>query len=120
MAKLSYPPKPWKDGQKAYLVSDLLFIYSTSLKKWVPITPSFNDSNQLEQAFGVRTAEEVDKLFTTVDQLKFDMVEFGRIWKTETRPDPALVYDNDVWIDPATGLLVYWKGSASTWIQLSQ
>ena len=120
MAKLVYPKKPWVDGQKANLMTGMQFVYSASLKKWVPITPGFEDSTQLQQAFGVKTVEEVEQIFTDVETLKEEMLEFGRIWKTEQRPDPSLVYDNDVWIDPVSGVLVYWKSSANTWIQLRQ
>lgn len=118
MAGLQYPKKPWSDGQKAYLIPGVQFVYSLSMKKWVPVTPGFSSETQIEEAFGVKTAEEVDKLFVDVETLKEEMIEFGRIWKTPTTPDINLVNTNDVWIDPVTGVMVYWNGDQKTWIQI--
>lgn len=118
MAKLSYPKKPWTDGQKATLMPGLQFIYSLSLKKWVPITPGSTDEEQIQAAFGVRTAEEVEQLFINVEQLQHDMFDFGRIWKTQDRPPNDRVYANDVWIDPETGKLLYYTTS-DTWVEIT-
>ena len=118
MAKLTYPKKPWTDGQKAYLMTGLQFIYSLSLRKWVPITPGSTDEEQIQAAFGVRTAEEVDQLFINVDQLKSDVIEFGRIWKTQQQPPASDVHTNDVWIDPQTGRLLYYT-TGDTWVEIT-
>ena len=117
MAKLVYPKKPWVDGQKANLLTGMQFIYSASMKKWVPITPGFEDRNQIEEAFGVRTVEEVERIFTDVDTLKEDMLEFGRIWNTPEKPNLDLVHNNDIWIDPNDTKLYFWNGDIGAWVQ---
>lgn len=117
MAKIKYPPKPWTDGQKAELQPGIRFLYSLSLRKWVPITPGTVKEEQLDQAFGVKTVAEVEELFKDVTQLKDDVLQFGRIWITPERPDDNEVNDNDVWIDPGFSVMFYWDKYNVTWIQ---
>ena len=117
MANLVYPKKPWVDGQKANLMTGMQFVYSASMKKWVPITPGFESDAQLQEAFGVKTIEEVEQIFTDVETLKEDMLEFGRIWNTPERPDESLVNNNDIWIDPNDTKLYFWNGNIGAWIQ---
>lgn len=119
MRKLNYPPKPWKDGQIAKLQAGVSFAYSFSLKKWIPITPGFENTQQIESGFGVKTAEEVEKIFEEVDTLKAEIIEFGRIWKTEKRPPDDQANLNDVWIDPETGKLLYYT-DGEVWIQIQK
>ena len=132
MPKLNYPSKPWSDGQLAYLMTGLQFAYSASLKKWVPITPGTSTENQIEAAFGVRTAAEVEVLFTDVDTIKTDLNTIkadnaalgvdlsarGKIWKTEQRPSTTEVNNNDVWIDQVSAKLFFYNQSEDVWIQL--
>ena len=118
MAKLTYPSKPWKDGQKAYLMPGLQFVYSLSLRKWVPITPGTSTEDQIQEAFGVRTAEEVDKLFLDVTELQNQLTSRGKVWRTSTRPSITEVSNNDVWIDQDTAKLFFYNASAEAWIQL--
>lgn len=119
MAKLTYPKKPWTDGQRAMLIPGLQFIYSLSLKKWVPVTPGASTENQIEEAFGVKTAEEVERIFIDVEQIKNDVIEYGRIWKTEVRPAASLVANNDVWIDQITAKMFFWNETFQTWIEIN-
>ena len=116
--KLNYPPRPWRDGQIARLQAGIDFAYSFSMKKWVPITPGFESTQQIQSAFGVKTATEVEQIFFDVNKLKEEIIEFGRIWKTQTRPPDTEVHTNDVWIDPQSGKLLYYT-SSDTWVEIT-
>lgn len=119
MAVLSYPKKPWSDGQQAFLMPGMKFAYSASMKKWVPMTPGYTNAEQLESAFGVKTVEEVIQLFADVDFLKKEMNEYGRIWRTTDRPSADKLDNNDVWIDINNGKISYWNARFQTWIQIN-
>lgn len=118
--KIKYPPKPWTDGQKAELQPGLRFVYSGSLRKWVPITPDTFKEEEISKAFGVTTVAEVEDIFKDVTTLKEEMLEFGRIWTTDVRPNLSEVHDNDIWIDPIYSRMFWWDGTNGTWIQITQ
>lgn len=120
MAKLNYPSKPWSEGQRAELMPGMQFIFSSSLRKWVPVSPGTSSRDQLLDAFGVRTAEEVDKLFDDVGDLQSRLENGGKLWKTDERPSVEEVKNNDVWIDQETAKLFFYNESADSWIQLTQ
>ena len=120
MTKLNYPSKPWSDGQRAELLPGMQFVFSSSLRKWVPITPGTSTREQLLDAFGVRTAEEVNKLFDDVGNLQSQLEGRGKVWKTANRPSVAEVKNNDVWIDQETAKLFFYNELADSWIQLTQ
>ena len=50
-----YPAKPWSDGQRANLMtsSTVEFMYSQSLKKWIPISPGFESKTELQQLLNI-------------------------------------------------------------------
>jgi len=125
MANLNYPDKPWSDGQRAELLPGMQFIFSSSLRKWVPISPGTSSRDQLLDAFGVRTAEEVNKLFddvgeiqSQVESVQTQLTSRGKVWKTANRPTTKEVKNNDVWIDQETAKLFFYNESADSWIQL--
>lgn len=119
MKKITYPSKPWRDGQRAQLIPGLDFIYSSSIKNWVPVTPGFESETQLEQAFGVKTVEEINVKFvqieTTFTKIDSDIALSGRIWKTTTRPTNPNA--NDVWFDATSGKTFSYDKTNDTWIQ---
>ena len=123
---LNYPPKPWKNGQRASLLPGMEFMYSLSSKKWVPITPGYENEEQLQESFSVSTIVELANVFkeetaktqavvTRVDRLDSDIVLSGRIWKTDTKP--VSPNKNDVWMDPNSGVTFTYNASADAWIQ---
>ena len=118
MKNIKYPSKPWKDGQRAELISGLEFIYSSSLKNWVPVTPGYENKTQLTQAFGVETIEELNVKLVSIDtklvSVDSDIRRSGRIWKTTNTPENPSI--NDVWID-VTGNSYYYDVNGDTWIQ---
>ena len=67
--KITYPPKPWSEGQRAFLMEGLEFMYSASLKKWVPITPGYATTEQLSAAFEVETIEQLNTKFAAIEAL---------------------------------------------------
>lgn len=124
MSSLVYPKKPWKNNQVAFLLPNMEFVYSSSLRKWVPRSPGTVSAPQIETAFGgksiqeiVQTVEQVDTITEEVDTVKQQVVEFGRIWKSEDAPQYAA--PNDLWVEPSTGKLYYWVGDQETWMQIN-
>ena len=121
MAKLNYPPKPWSDGQLASLVGGIDFRYSQSLRKWVPITPGAVNTAQLEVAFEVRTVQELvtkfDEVTIVQDKLDSEIVQSGRIWKTENRPTAP--NKNDIWYDENEGKTYSYIGATDTWVEIN-
>ena len=120
--KLNYPSKPWKDGQKAMLMNDIEFMYSQSLRKWVPITPGTVDNSQIEEAFGVSSINELLAKFTALDvrvnNIDSDLKYNGRIWKTSAAPLEG-VYDNDVWIDTDLNKMYSWNAEGEIWVEIN-
>jgi hypothetical protein len=118
MQKIKYPAKPWRNGQRAELINGMEFIYSSSVKNWVPVTPGFENKTQLSEVFGVETIQELNEKFVQVDtkfvKIDSDIKQSGRIWKTENTP--ANPNANDVWIDIA-GSSYYYDANGDTWIQ---
>ena len=121
MAALKYPPKPWHDGQKHSLINGIDFMYSQSLRKWIPVTPSYVSSSQLDEAFGVSTIQElVQKFEKTEDkfrQVDSDIALGGRIWKTLNRPDNPR--SNDIWIEQETGKTFSYVYQSDTWVEIN-
>ena len=117
-----YPPKPWSDGQRANLMtsSSVEFMYSQSLKKWIPITPGFESKTELQEAYGVSTIEELNTKFFEIDQGQLqqdsDIVRVGRIWKNINKPERPKT--NDIWIDPNTNRCFNYVAATDTWIEL--
>ena len=123
---LNYPPKPWTNGQKASLMPGMEFMYSSSTRKWVPITPNFENEDQLQESFGVRTIVELAELFkegtakintfeSKLVELKDDIVLSGRIWKSSQAPTNPNA--NDVWFEIGSGKNYYYDEINKTWIQ---
>jgi len=122
MRNLNYPAKPWKDGQRANLISDIEFMYSQSLKKWVPITPGTIDNSQITEAFGVNSINELlakfNQLEKNVINLDSDLKYNGRIWKSTDAPLKG-VYDNDVWIDTDLNKMYSWNAEGEIWVEIN-
>lgn len=74
---LKYPQKPWKEGQQAELLKGMWFVYSSSMKKWIPVTPGYESQQQLETAFGVSTVVELNTKLADID-------EQNRVLETKT------------------------------------
>ena len=121
MAKLNYPPKPWSEGQRASLLDGMDFMYSQSLKKWVPITPGAVSSAQLEVAFEVRTVQELvtkfDEVTEVQEKLDSEIAQSGRIWKTENRPTTP--NKNDIWYDEIEGKTYSYIAATDTWVEIN-
>lgn len=119
MKNIKYPSKPWADGQRAELISGMDFVYSSSIKNWVPVTPGFEDKQQLTDVFGVSTVQELNTKFETIDEtitkIDSDIVLSGRIWKTVNRPSKP--NSNDVWFDATTGKTLSYDKTNDTWIE---
>lgn len=123
---LKYPAQPWKNGQKAELMQGMYFMYSSAIRKWVPISPGFENEQQLVQSFGVSTVQELNAKFeevntvttiltTRTEQLDSDIQLSGRIWKTISRPTAP--NNNDVWMEQATGKLFSYDATHDTWVE---
>lgn len=119
MKNIKYPSKPWHDGQRATLIPGLEFMYSSSIKNWVPVTQGFTSETQIEQAFGVKTVEEINTKFqeveTVVTKLDSDIKLSGRIWKTTTKPNNP--NSNDIWLDATSGKTFSYDIINDTWIE---
>jgi len=134
MKNIKYPAKPWTDGQKAELMSGLSFMYSSSLRKWVPISPGAVQTTQIQEAFGVSTVDDLLAKYNTheikineldsdnkvnkvrLDNADSDIERTGRIWKTLNRPTKP--GKNDIWIDETIGKAYSYDYDIDTWIQL--
>ena len=140
MNKINYPPKPWNNGQRAMLQPGMEFMYSSSTKRWVPITPGYENEEQLQTSFNVSTVVELAEVFknqtskvagyvTTINSFDgrmqsveqtaaqlYEAVELsGRIWKTEEVPiNPG---PNDLWHDGTTGKTFSYYAESDTWVQ---
>ena len=119
MAKqLRYPAKPWVDGQIASLMPGIEFAYSLSLRKWVPVSPGFAKSEQIQDAFGVSTITEVKQLFEQkTQQLDSDIDRAGRIWKQTVRP--AQPKQHDMWFEENTGNFYSYDSKQDTWVEIN-
>jgi hypothetical protein len=116
--RLQYPPKPWDDGQIASLIPGIEFIYSLSLKKWVPLSPGYNSGSQLNDAFGVSTITEVKQLFETkTQQLDSEIEQAGRIWKQFDRP--VRPKRHDMWYEENTGNFYSYNDIEDTWVEIN-
>ena len=119
--KMQYPPKPWLDGQRASLMPGIDFIYSQATKKWVPVTPGYVSSSQLQESFGVSSIQELVVKFENTEKritnLDSDIQLAGRIWKTTNRPDNPK--HNDIWIEQTSGKTLSYVRSTDTWIELN-
>ena len=122
MAKLNYPTKPWTDGQIASLVEGMEFMFSGTLRKWIPITPGSSNSSQLESAFRVSTLKELIDKYTIIEKdvsnLDSDIKNKGRIWKTQIAPTTN-VYENDVWIDTNQNKMYSWDATGEVWVEIN-
>ena len=118
-----YPPKPWEEGQKARLMSNstVEFLYSKSLRKWIPITPGFESKTELEEAYGVSTIQELNTKFVYLEQSQdyqdSDIRLSGRIWKKINTPDNPR--ENDIWIDPISGKSFNYVEEQDAWIEFA-
>jgi len=130
---LNYPPKPWRNGQRAMVIPGMEFMYSASTKKWVPITPGYENEEQLQDSFNVSTLVEVAELFkqetskiaaavatvTNVEKsvalLDSDIKLSGRIWKSSSAPSNPNA--NDIWLDANSGKTFSYNAAAQTWVQ---
>lgn len=119
MKSIKYPSKPWRDGQRATLIPGMEFVYSSSVRNWVPVSEGFTDQVQLEQAFGVKTVAEINTKFAEVDavisKLDSDITLSGRIWKTTGRPTSPNA--NDIWVDATSGKTFSYDKINDTWIE---
>lgn len=122
---LNYPALPWVDGQQAEIMPGMNFRYSSSLKKWVPISPRYDNSEQLKEAFDVETVEELNSKFAEVDasvynltvkseQADSDIALSGRIWKTAVRPNNP--NNNDIWMHPTDDQIYSYNSEFDTWV----
>lgn len=132
---IKYPPKPWRDGQIESLVPGIDFMYNAALKNWVPISPGFTSSKQLQDNFGVKTVQQLnDKLSenstkiqaaevkinvvsSRVDSIDSDLSLSGRIWKTQSAPQSPS--KNDLWFDPTTSKTFSYVSESATWVEIS-
>lgn len=145
MNNIRYPSRPWSDGQVATLMPGMDFIFSSSLKKWVPITPGTESKSQLQESFGVSSLDALYDLFNIekdklskaflkikdiendlsntkdkVEELQIDISNSGRIWKSNVAPDIAnIVNDYDIWIDSTSLDMFYYDFNVKTWVQLN-
>ena len=116
--KLSYPPKPWVDGQVASLMPGIEFFYSLSLRKWVPVTPGYSNAEQLQSAFGVSTLSEIKQLFEVkTQQLDSDIERVGRIWKQIDRPQRPK--QHDMWYEEISGNFYSYNEKQDTWVEIN-
>lgn len=138
--KLNYPSKPWRNGQRAMLIPGMEFMYSSSTKKWVPITPGYENEEQLQDSFNVRTIIELAEIFKTetakiagslsivskfdnriqsveeaTAEFDSDITQSGRIWKTGSAPSNP--NPNDIWIDTVSGGTFSYDAIGETWVQ---
>lgn len=138
--KPNYPPKPWTNGMRYMIIPGMEFLYSASTKKWVPVTPGYENEEQLQDSFGVSTIVELAEIFkkesvkiaeavatvqqydtaiTTVQssvvQLDSDVRLSGRIWKTSSAPSSP--NPNDIWVDAGSGKTFSYDAIGDTWVQ---
>lgn len=120
MKNIKYPSKPWRDGQTATLIPGMEFMYSASIKNWVPISEGYTSEVQLEQAFGVRTVEELNvklvEIETTFKNVDSDISLSGRIWKKTTKPISPK--PNDIWYDATSAKTFSYDNNNDTWIEI--
>lgn len=115
---IKYPPKPWRDGQRERLLPGIDFMYNAALKNWVPITPGYVSSKQLQENFGVSTVEQLSQKFDAkVSSIDSDIQLSGRIWKTQLPPKSP--NKNDVWIDEKSGKTFSYVTASRTWVELN-
>jgi len=115
---IKYPPKPWRDGQRESLLPGISFMYNAALKNWVPITPGYVSSQQLQDNFGVSTVEALTAKFDSqISNLDSDIDLSGRIWKTQLPPNSPR--KNDIWIDQRTGKTFNYVVASGTWVELN-
>ena len=101
--------------------STVEFLYSKSLRKWIPITPGFESKTELEEAYGVSTIQELNTKFVYLEQSQdyqdSDIQLSGRIWKKINTPDNPR--ENDIWIDPISGKSFNYVEEQDAWIEFA-
>lgn len=112
MKKIVYPPKPWADKDRHYLIPDIEFIYSASLQKWIPLTvqDTFERSDY-------QSMHDIDSVGNKLEILETIVIEKGTLWKLESAT--AATDNNDLYYNINNSKLYSYHASADTWVQIS-
>ena len=114
MAQLTYPSKPWKDKQVSELVPGLKFFYSSSLQKWIPLSPVeiLDDTGTTSTV----SDESIVDLQKQINAIVISTANNGKILKLN-KP-PANPKDNDVFHHLDKGVFYSYNNLAGTWVQV--
>ena len=117
---IKYPPKPWVDEQRAFLIKGVEFLYNRALNKWVPITPGYSSNKQIQEVFGdaslLDLIERINKNTADIQNLSDNLDDNGKIWKTINKPQTP--NENDIWIDLNTGKTFTYVITTQAWVEI--
>lgn len=111
MKKIIYPPKPWQDKDRHFLIPDIEFIYSASLDKWIPLTlqESFEESDY-------QSMNDIDSVANKVNILETIVIKKGTLWKLEN--STRATDKNDLYYNIKNSKIYSYHVSADTWVQI--
>lgn len=120
MKNIKYPSKPWRDGQRATLVNGMEFIYSSSLRNWVPVKPGQESVEQVAQSLSVsdistKFDEVEDALDSVLSKVAEELATSVKIVKSTT--PPANPKANDIWVDADGGKSFSYDAEYETWVE---